>query len=201
MGAVAAAVLLNQIQPLQGYIQPGFLKILQDHELLIHSIAADLLQSPVASDTVVDVHHVVSRSQLSEVRNKDPASGPGWGRMGEELHFVENILVPKDADLGGVVAKPFQDVAHHDPNPGMHPIGLPVLGVEVGNDRKIVFPKHFPKALGSPRGRLGEQQSNAGFHPLAQVLGQACDVPVILSDGRRLAVDGDSGRSSRGLRP
>ena len=72
--------------------------------------------------------------------------------MGEKLHFVENVLVSEDADPGGGVAEPLQDVADHDGNPVARPIGCSVPAVEVGNDRKIVFPQHFPQALGSSQG-------------------------------------------------
>ena len=199
-GAVAAAVLLNQIQPLQGHVKAGFVEILQDHELLLHSIAVDLLQTPVAADTVVHVHQVVSRPQLAEVRNKGSASGLGRCRMGEELHFVEDVLVPEDTDPGGGLAESFQDVADHDGNPVAGPIAFPVPVVEIGSDRKIVFPQHFPQALGPSQGGLGEQQSKAGLQPLAQVPGQAGDVAVVLSDGRRLTVQMDWGRGGSRLR-
>src|SRR5207249_4371120 len=94
LGAVARAVLLDQVQPLERDVKLRVLLISQEHKIALPALGLDLPQTSVEADAVVHVNNVVAYLEVVEIgeetRGKRPLAAGGTGRGPEQIRVRED---------------------------------------------------------------------------------------------------------------
>ena len=112
----SAAVLLDEIEALDGNEQLVVAGIAQLHELL-HGVAdADLLQPDELPDAVVHVDHEIAHFEIAEVRQERLGNGamPIAAPFDPGPILLEDVRLGDDLKLGTRKAKPLRELTHRD---------------------------------------------------------------------------------------
>ena len=101
-GLRGAAVLLDEVEPLDRNEQLVFAEVAQLHEFL-HGVAdADLSEPHEPADAVIDVHHQVLDFQVAQVREECLGDGPVPVSLALDLRalFLEHVRLGNNLQLG-----------------------------------------------------------------------------------------------------
>ena len=156
-----AAVLLDEVEPLDRNEQLVFAEIAQLHEFL-HGVAdADLLEPDEPPDAVIDVHDEVVDLEIAQVREERLRDGTVPVSLALDLGalFLEDVRLGNDLQLGARQTEALRQLpdgdVHRDVEQLVGPIdehaAKPVLGQQLG------------RALRSPFGARDEQHGVAAL--------------------------------------
>ena len=156
-----AAVLLDEIEPLDGNEQLVFAEIAELHEFL-HGVAdADLLESDEPPDAVIDVHDQVVDFEIAQVREERLRDRAVPVSLALDLRalFLEDVRLGDDLQLGARQPEPFRQL----PDGDVHRDVEQLVGAIDEDAAKAVFGQQLGRALRPPFGAGDEQHGVAAL--------------------------------------
>ena len=156
-----AAVLLDEIEPLDRNEQLVFAGIAQLHELL-HGVAdADLLEPDEPPDAVIDVDDQVVDLEIAQVREERLRNRPVPVALALDLRalLLEDVRLGDDLQLGARQPEAFRELADGD----VHGDVQQLVGAIDQDAAEAVLGEQLGRALGAPFGAGDEQHGVAAL--------------------------------------